>query len=149
EQLAREWARLLGPVEPGAASASWQAPRDLGDGVTLERVTLGPEPGIKVPVALLVPAHARGARLPAVVAVAQEGKDGVLKRRSETVAALLRGGAVVCLPDLRGTGETRPAGDSRGRASVSTSLSASELMLGRTLLGGRLRDLRAVLQFLR
>jgi hypothetical protein len=124
------------------------APRDLG-GATLEQVLLTPEPGITVPLVVLVPPHAKGTRLPAVVPVAQEGKQGFLKQRADTIAALLRGGVAVCLPDLRGTGETRPAGDSRGRASTSTSLSASEFMLGRTLLGSRVRDLRAVLRFLR
>jgi len=54
----------------------------------------------------------------------------------------------VCLPDLRGTGETRP-GDSRDRNSAATAISATELMLGRTLVGLRLRDLRSVLKFLR
>src|SRR5262249_37160640 len=38
--------------------------------------------------------------------------------------------------------------DSRGRSSPGTSLSSSELMLGQTLVGARLRDLRSVLQFL-
>src|SRR5262249_41682017 len=65
------------------------------------------------------------------------------------LAELLRGGVAVCLPDLRGIGETRPAGDTRGRGSASTSLSATELMLGQTLVGARLRDLRAVLRYLR
>jgi hypothetical protein len=65
------------------------------------------------------------------------------------IEALLRGGVAVCLPDLRGTGETRPGGDDRGRQSASTSLSAAEWMLGQTLLGSRLRDLRLVLGHLR
>src|SRR6185369_10164004 len=56
--------------------------------------------------------------------------------------------AAVCLPDLRGCGETRP-GDDRGRRSSATSISASELMLGQTMLGSRLKDLRTVLAFLR
>jgi hypothetical protein len=54
----------------------------------------------------------------------------------------------VCLPDLRGTGETRP-GDGRGRQSAATAISSTELMLGQTLLGERLRDLRLVLKYLR
>jgi hypothetical protein len=152
EQLGKEWERLLGPVAPGTGTAERQEPQKLGGpliGMLLERVTLTPEPGIKVPLTLLVPSHTKGAKLPVVVAVAQEGKEGFLKHRAETIAALLRGRVVVCLPDLRGTGETRPAGDSRGRTSASTSLSASELMLGRTLLGGRVRDLRTVLAYLR
>src|SRR5262249_59176635 len=85
---------------------------------------------------------------PVVVAFAQEGKQAVLKNRSDVIAALLEGGAAVCLPDLRGCGETRP-GDGRGRTSSATAISATELMLGRTMLGLRLRDLRSVLEHLR
>src|SRR5581483_459406 len=57
-------------------------------------------------------------------------------------------GAAVCLPDLRGTGESKPS-DGRGRQSAATSISSSELMLGQTLLGSRLIDLRQVLAHLR
>ena len=52
------------------------------------------------------------------------------------------------LPDIRGTGETSP-GSSREYQSAATSISATELMLGRTLLGSQLRDVRSVLQYLR
>jgi hypothetical protein len=75
------------------------------------------------------------------------------------LTALLQGGVAVCLPDLRGTGETRPAGDRRGppagrlvtvqETSAGTVLACEELMLGQTLLGARLRDLRVVIRYLR
>ncbi len=148
ERLRQEWARLLGPVQPANPDPLIKETLSLKH-VSVRRAALNVEAGIRVPLVLLVPRHASKARLPVVVGLAQEGKSGFLKHRAETVAALLRGGCAVCLPDLRGTGETRPAGDSRGRTSASTSLSASELMLGRTLLGDRLRDLRTVLRFLR
>src|SRR5262249_20490505 len=45
-------------------------------------------------------------------------------------------------------GETSPGGG-RGRSGAATAISSSELMLGQTLLGARLRDLRAVLKYLR
>ena len=64
------------------------------------------------------------------------------------MAALLKAGTTVCLLDLRGTGETDP-GDDRGRRSSASSLSSSELMLGQTLVGARLRDLRQVVRYLR
>jgi hypothetical protein len=54
----------------------------------------------------------------------------------------------VCLPDLRGTGETKP-GEGRGRGSSATSLSSAELMLGQTAIGARVRDLRSILRYLR
>jgi hypothetical protein len=83
-----------------------------------------------------------------VVVLAQGGKQEFLKQRSTEIAALLKGGAAVCLPDLRGTGETRP-GSGRGRNSEATSIAATELMLGRTMLGLRVRDLRSLLLYLR
>jgi dienelactone hydrolase len=144
-QLRQEWARLLGNIEPhrpdareiqgrltGGVSA-WPAVIDAGE--------------VRVPLVVLAPSRAKGP-LPVVVCVCQEGKQEFLKQRADAVAALLDGGAAVCLPDLRGTGETRP-GDGRGRQSSATSISSSELMLGQTLVGSRLRDLRLVLNYLR
>jgi hypothetical protein len=83
-----------------------------------------------------------------VVALAQGGTHAFLKNRATALAELLRAGVSVCLPDVRGTGETRP-GDGRGRSSAATAHAASEEMLGETLVGARLRDVRAVLRYLR
>src|SRR6185295_1884543 len=129
------------------AKVSTTASRKAGE-VAVEAITLEVEPGIVVPLLLLIPPHEAGAKLPVVIAVAQGGKQEFLRKRSGDLAALLAGGAAVCLPDLRGTGETRP-GDSRGRGSESTSIAATELMVGRTLLGLRVHDLRSVLRYLR
>jgi hypothetical protein len=82
-----------------------------------------------------------------VVAFSQHGKAHLLRERAGEIAALIAGGAAVCLPDLRGTGETCPKG-SRELRSGATTLSATEWMLGQTLLGSRLRDLRSVLRYL-
>jgi hypothetical protein len=116
--------------------------------VSIERIHLSVEPGIVVPLVLLVPAQPRSQRVPVVVALAQGGKQEFLRQRAEPIAALLRGGIAVALPDLRGTGETSP-GEGRDRRSPSTSHSATALMLGETLVGARLRDLRSVLRHLR
>jgi len=145
--LARRWSKLLGvglvpPVrglEPAAT---------LEQGIATVRFTLGPERGIHVPVLLLLPKKVPTDGCAAVVAVAQSGKTGFLKHRSDDIATLLDAGVAVCLPDLRGTGETRP-GDYRGRRSDATGLSSNELMLGGTLLGGRLNDLLSVISWLR
>jgi dienelactone hydrolase len=142
------WSKILGGVDPsGDPKVSALAPLRAGE-VAVERMTLEVDPGILVPALVLVPPHAPGARAPAVVAFAQGGKGEFLRKRSDEIAALLKGGAIVCLPDLRGTGETRP-GSSRGRGSEATDVSASELMLGRTLVGLRVRDLRSTLRYLR
>jgi dienelactone hydrolase len=148
EQLRKDWTRLLGTVDPkGDPRVSARSMEHLGK-VSVERIALETEPRIDVPLLLLLPERKSDQRVPIVLAVAQHGKQSFLKDRSAVLAELLRNGMAVCLPDLRGTGETRPANDGRGRSSPSTSLSASELMLGETLVGARLRDLRAVLRYL-
>jgi hypothetical protein len=105
------------------------------------------ESDVSVPLLLLLPAQNK--RAAAVVAVCQEGKERFLRERHAAVAELLSSGIAVCLADLRGTGETAPAGAARDRTSAATSLSASEWMLGGTLLAARLRDLRTVIGHLR
>lgn len=149
ERLRHDWGQLLGDItpthEPKVLTVSGHGLGQLG----VERVLLQTEPGIVVPLVLVTPlARQDGARRPVVVTVCQQGKQAFLKERADAVAALVAGGAAVCLVDVRGIGETRP-GDGRGRSSAATSLSATELMLGQTLLGSRLRDLRAVLRYLR
>jgi hypothetical protein len=149
QELRREWARLLGDVEPrGETKASNPVKQQLGE-VTQERLALQVEPRIVVPLVLLIPPRKANGKLPVVVGLAQDGKQEFMNKRSEAIADLLGKGTAVCLPDVRGCGETRPRDDSRGRTSTSTSLSASEQMLGQTLLGSRLRDLRSVLRYLR
>jgi dienelactone hydrolase len=145
QRLREEWTKLLGDVRPEAPDA-----KDF-PGVRAGTATAWPAlidaRGAKVPVVVLTPTGAKGP-LPVVVCVCEEGKQAFLKQRAGVVAALLNGGVAVCVPDLRGTGETRP-GDGRGRQSAATAISSSELMLGQTLLGSRLRDLRLVLKYLR
>jgi dienelactone hydrolase len=103
---------------------------------------------LSVPVVILSPDQVKNP--PVVVAIAQGGKAGFFKYRAETIAELLKNKVAVCLPDLRGTGET-DSGDGRGRQSGATSYSATLLMHGQTvpgiqleelaLLAGNLRDL--------
>jgi len=142
------WLKILGGVDPSSdPKVSSLEPVHVG-GVAVERLKLEVDPGVVVPALVLVPPHAGDARLPVVVAFAQAGKHEFLKKRAEEISTLLRGGAIVCLPDLRGTGETR-SGSSRGRSSEATDISATEFMLGRTMVGLRVRDLRSVLRVLR
>jgi dienelactone hydrolase len=147
KSLREAWARVLGDVDPSAKSqGTVQGTKEYPFG-SVTRVALEVEGEVVIPVLLLTPLGAGDAKRPVVVAIAQEGKQAFLKQRSSEIAALLKGGATICLADLRGTGETSPGG--RGRQSSSTSLSATEEMLGQTLLGARLRDLRSVLKWLR
>jgi len=54
----------------------------------------------------------------------------------------------VCLPDVRSTGETDANGEP-GRHRKTVGPSSTYMMLGETLTGLRLRDLRGVLRYLR
>src|SRR5206468_3635026 len=94
----------------------------------------------------------KSARLPVVIGLSQEGKGKFLGERAEDIADLLARGVAVCLPDVRGTGETSPDSP-RNSWNEGTSegiyVSSTEWMLGQTLLGSRLRDLRSVLRYLR
>jgi cephalosporin-C deacetylase-like acetyl esterase len=142
--LRDKWGAKLGDIEPNRhpeALRRWT--RKLWN-AGVEALTLTVEPGIIVPVLLLKPASAEGGRLPVVVAVSEGGKESSLTNRMAEIQALLKGGKAVCLPDVRGTGETAP--DSRrSPESAEISAAATELMLGNTLLGARLKDLRTVL----
>jgi hypothetical protein len=115
----------------------------------VEQLALEVEPGILVPAILLIPAHQPSRRLPVVLGIAQEGKQGFLRQRPEFLADLLQGGVAMCLADVRGTGETRPPGVTRRHAGADTTLSVAESLLGQTLLGARLRDVRSILAYLR
>ncbi len=146
EHLRAGWSRILGNVTPSAppkVRPRGEA-RTVVGGTTVRRLELEVEPGIVVPTVLLLPGEAAKRRVPAVLAVAHSGKEGILRHRPD----LLTSGVAVCAVDLRGMGETR-GGSDRGRTSGDTSRSSTEQMLGGTMLGARLRDLRSVLAYLR
>lgn len=145
--MAANWDVLLGGVTLQTPPRAVLLGTEELDSITVERVALSVERDVRVPCLLMVPARMPGKKLPVVVCLAQEGKQRFLKVRSAVVARLLHGGVAICLPDVRGAGETRP-GDGRGRTSSATALSSSEQMLGGTLLGARLRDVAAVLAYL-
>jgi hypothetical protein len=145
--LQQEWTRVLGQVKvEGGPKVKLAGEQKAGD-VTVARIILTVEGEILVPLVLLLPPRKENEKLPVVVGLAQEGKQRLLRERSELVAGLLGAEIAVCLPDVRGSGETSP-GSYRGRRSAATGLSSSELMLGGTLVGSRLRDLSAVLRYL-
>ncbi|HZL86836.1 MAG TPA: hypothetical protein VFB96_00555, partial [Pirellulaceae bacterium] len=121
--------------------------RENVSGVSLRRALLTTDKGIDVPVLLLLPPGTQKDIHPVVIAVASGGKAAFLKQRSSDIAKLLDSGIAVCLADLRGCGETGD-GD-RGQQSEITAHSSTELMLGGTMLGQRIQDLRAVVRWLR
>jgi dienelactone hydrolase len=145
--LRTAWSRVLGDVEPYKATVSLKKAERFAGG-RVERIVIGGERAIELPMLLLSPRKEAAKKHAAVVMFVQGGKAKLLERRAEIIAALLDAGVAVCLPDLRGTGETAPS-NYRGRRSYSTGISSSELMLGQTLVGSRLKDLRTVLAVLR
>ena len=134
----------LGDIEPVArpkAEVVWT--RALS-GTEASAIALQVEPGIEVPLLLLRPA--KHARTGVVVAIGKQGKERFLASRSTEIEMLLRAGVAVCLPDLRGTGETAPEPDWQNNGQ---NLAEMEVALGNTLLGARVKDLRTVLAWLR
>ena len=145
--LRRELSELLGPVEYGPPRLlASTADAHFVPLTIVHRLLLGTEEGISVPMLLLSPTI--NSPSPVVIAVSQAGKETFLAERSETIARLIQAGITVCLPDVRGTGETRE-GTSRGRTSGDVNHSVNMQMFGETIVGQRLRDLRSVLRYLR
>lgn len=146
--LQQEWKHLLGNIEAAKKIESRSLGTERLQSASVERILLRDDSGIVIPLLLLLP-EKTGTKKPAVViAFCQAGKAAVLRQHASEVAALLEAGVAVCLPDVRGTGETA-VGTARGRTSAATSLSSSQLMLGETQVGGQVRDLRTVLAWLR
>lgn len=148
-RLAGRWRELLGLAENATPRARVLSSKldENPSSVTVERTVLETEPGIRVPILSLrsiatpVPrAHA--------IAVAREGKARILDELAPGVSVLIRRGVEVSLADLRGTGETAPGGDI-GPFGEATTLSATAGLLGRSLLGDRIRDLQAVIAHVR
>lgn len=149
-RLRELWRSVLGEVDPPKDVAIESTAVGDKSFVHIRRVTLRVESDIIVPVLMLSKADAPATQLnPLVIAIAQDGHSGFLLQRASDIARLIDAGVTVCLPDLRGTGDTRPADASRGRTSEVVDISASALMLGRPLLGQRLRDLRCVIRYMR
>jgi dienelactone hydrolase len=147
--LREKWAARLGDITPSQnpdATVLWTKNVQIAQA---EAITLTVEPGVHVPLLLLRPATPFKAKLRVAVAMAEGGKDLFLARRRAEIEALLKGGVAVCLPDVRGTGETlpNPKFDLDGDA-VQEHNAGIEVMLGNTMLGKRLKDLRTVLAYL-
>jgi len=145
EWMRSELAKRLGDIEPNRnppVKVHWT--KKLPD-AAVEGITIEVEPNITVPLLLFRP-PAKGPT-PVVVGVAEGGKDLFLSTRGGEIETLLKRGVAVCLPDVRGTGETSP--DSRRDPENDENMQAvNEQMLGETLVGRRLKDLRTVLTYL-
>ena len=151
DYLRQAWAERLGNGSAaGPATLKRSEPID-GNGFVGERLFLSAEAAIPIPALLLKPKAAGGdpaVKPPVVICVAQEGKGAFIAKRALELATLLQRGVAVCLVDVRGTGETNPDGHDRYWYSEAVDLAAREMMLGQTILGKRLGDLRGALRYL-
>ena len=138
-------AEKLGDIQPCAKPSAQLLWEKSGAEATVEALAIETAPGITLPMLILKPAHAAAKRAPAVLAIAEGGKARFLAERGAEVSALLRKGFEICLPDVRGTGEVA-ATSSRGPGAMG--LAETELMLGETMLGARLKDVRTVFHYL-
>lgn len=141
------WAEILGTVEPVTAATVELNEQQMHGSLIVQRLALRMDSESLVPCLLFMPSATQGPRNKVVIALAQQGKRGFLNHRADELVHLTDAGIVVCLVDLHGTGETEPD-SARGRTSYSTDLAASALMLGESMIGTRLHDLRGVLRFL-
>ncbi len=143
-QLRAGWSELLGQVTPGKDLLVLSQKREnvASDSIVVERIALQTEPGIVIPLILLHP-DPNQKTTGLVVAVAQSGKAAFLRERGAEISELLQAGAAVCLVDVRGANQPR---GSRGELGSSSYYA---LFFETPLLGQRLRDLRAVLTYLR
>ncbi|MBL7735737.1 MAG: acetylxylan esterase [Chitinophagaceae bacterium] len=131
----------IDPVRSPTARKLWD--KQYAD-FTLEASTIITEPGITLPVFLLKSKTGSKQR-PVVIALAEGGKENFLALRSNEISALLKKGIIVCLPDLRGNGELN---DRTTRLPGIMGNSSTELMLGTSLTGLRLKDTRAIMRWL-
>ncbi len=138
-------AKKLGDIQPLAKPSAQLLWEKSGAAASVEALAIETAPGITLPMLILKPARAATKRAAAVLAIAEGGKARFLSERGATVNALLRNGFEICLPDVRGTGEVA-ATSSRGPGAMG--LPETELMLGETLLGARLKDVRTVFHYL-
>jgi hypothetical protein len=135
----------LGDIEPSPKPSAQLLWEKSGAGAAVEALAIETAPGITLPVLLLKPLHAAPKRAPAVLAIAEGGKARFLSEWGAEVNTLLRNGFEICLPDVRATGEVATT-SSRGPGAMG--LPETELMLGETMLGARLKDLRTVFHYL-
>ena len=117
---------------------------ELANGIRTVPLLLYPEPGMPMPVVLKskMPGPVRP---PACVLLHLDGKAEALKH--PLAGALLDRGFVVVAPDLRATGETKPAKDAAGGA-VDHNSAEHAVWIGRPLLGQWVVDLNHLLDYL-
>ena len=143
EKVREAWQGMLGDVEPDPkAEVVESREEDQGD-LKVEWFGLRTNDVVTVPVVLMGKGEAK--RVTVVVSAA--GKAQVMVDRGEEIEELLQDGAV-CLLDVRGVGELEPE-EARTFRSRCAGRASTALMVGETVVGIQLRDLRTVIAHLR
>jgi dienelactone hydrolase len=136
-------ARVLGefPKAPRTLSQPGDSKRE--DGVTTTPFLLASEPELALPFT----ARFRSARgkMPACVLLHLDGRSAALKH--PLAAAFVDQGFSVLAPDLRATGDSKPAGDAIGDAPDHNSAEHA-LWIGRPLLGQWVFDVQTLLDWI-
>ena len=145
--LQQKLAKLLGPISP--VKKYLIRSKSLPHFPRSERFAIEIEPGALVHLELFRPPRSTGTQIPVVIGFAQEGIRQHKYARWSVIHKFLENGALVCLTELSGTGDGRHGELYRGRISLSTQVAATSRLLGKTLVGDRIRDLRTIIAFLR
>jgi dienelactone hydrolase len=140
-QLRRE---IFGDFPPAPKPAAKLGKATTAGNVRTAPVILYPEPDMPVPALLRSRTGNKGPQSACVV-LHLEGKDQALAH--PLAEALLAGSVTILAPDLRATGETKPANDTIAGAPDHNSAEHA-LWLGRPLLGQWVFDVRCLLDWL-
>jgi dienelactone hydrolase len=135
--------QILNIPAKGVAPAAKLAKAVIEDDISTTPLILEPEPGMPLPALLVSQAKVQG-RQPVCLLLHLDGKTAALKHR--LAAALLKQKWLVVAPDLRATGETRPANDTV--RAIDHNSTEHALWIGRPLLGQWLVDVRHLLDWL-
>jgi hypothetical protein len=141
--LREEWVKRLGDVAADLDPQLTHYQKEAPGTVTVVRFGLRLSDGITLPVVFI----RKGEQEAATVLLSQQGKAAIAQHHSGRIEALLDERAV-CLVDVRGTGEIGME-EPRGARSKASGRAATALMVGDSILGMQIRDLRSVIGYLR
>ncbi len=140
--LRQAWVELLGNCEPALSPEVIHPAEEEVGGQTVERFGLAVDEEVVVPVLLL-----RGSGNGPLKLILAGGKAAALETQSEQIRGSLESGPV-CLVDVRGVGEAT-TDHARVPQSNGSRRAATALLLGETIVGLQVRDLRSVIAYLR
>lgn len=137
--------RTLGMRDLRGVPAANSKGKSAEGAVSVEKLDLEIEPGLRIPALLLVPQG--GGKKPGIVFASSAGKDS--QSLGTSALSLARGGAVVLAVDPRGIGEAGPPPAKSTGYSPLYQLAARTWLLNESLAGMQVNDLLASLRYLR